>query len=82
MGNSSSSGVVGIGIGAEMVPRIDLCRVLALARPAVEPDLPKILGMAVGEGWKPGINNGGIMEREEQDGCGWAKVVDKAVVYS
>lgn len=48
MGNSSSSGLVGIGIGAEMVPRIDLCRVLALARPAVEPDLPKILGMAVG----------------------------------
>lgn len=43
IGNSSSSGLLGIGIGAEIVPRIDLCRVLA--RPAVEPGFPKMLGM-------------------------------------
>jgi hypothetical protein len=46
IGNSSSSGVLGIGIGAEMVPRMDLFR--GLARPAVEPDFPKMLGMAAG----------------------------------
>jgi hypothetical protein len=48
IGNSLSSGVIGIGIGAEMVPRIDLCRVLA--RAAVEPDFPKILGMSASTG--------------------------------
>lgn len=43
IGNSSASGVLGIGIGAEMVPRIDLWR--DLARLAVEPDFPNMLGM-------------------------------------
>jgi len=42
-GKSPSVGDVGIGIGAEIVPRMDLCR--DLARPRVDPDFPNRLGM-------------------------------------
>jgi hypothetical protein len=57
---------LGIGIGAEMVPRIDLCRVLA--RPAVEPDFPNILGMAVGAGCRAGIDGDRVVEKEKDGG--------------
>jgi hypothetical protein len=80
IGNSSSTGLVGIGIGAEMVPRMDLCRVLA--RPAVEPDFPKILGMAVGAGWRSVKGGDRVMGKEEEGGRGRTEVVDKAVVHS
>ena len=66
IGNSSSSGLLGIGIGAEMVPRIDLCRVLA--RPAVEPDFPKILGMSDGVGGRSVGSGGEMMEKGEGRG--------------
>jgi hypothetical protein len=60
IGNSSSSGDFGIGIGAEMVPRIDLCRDLARpAPPAVEPDFPNILGMVAGVVYMSGIRRDG-----------------------
>lgn len=42
-GKSPPTGDVGIGIGAEIVPRMDLCR--DLARPRVDPDFPNRLGM-------------------------------------
>lgn len=66
IGNSSSSGLLGIGIGAEMVPRIDFCRVLA--RPAVEPDFPKILGMSDGVGGRSVGSGGEMMEKGEGRG--------------
>lgn len=45
--NPSSMGAAGIGMGAEMVPRMDLCP--DLERPTVEPDFPKMAGMTLGE---------------------------------
>jgi hypothetical protein len=76
IGNSSSSGLLGIGIGAEMVPRMDLCRVLA--RPAVEPDFPKMLGMAGGVGGCKLEGDGDErMEDGREVGGGRTGVVDK-----
>jgi hypothetical protein len=54
IGNSSSPNVLEIGIGPEMVPRIDLRP--GLARPVVEPDFPKMLGMVIGAACKADVN--------------------------
>jgi hypothetical protein len=57
---------MGIGIGAEMVPRMDLCRVLA--RPAVEPDFPKMLGMAAGARCRSVVKGDGFLEKWDEGG--------------
>jgi hypothetical protein len=58
-----------------MVPRIDLCRVLA--RPAVEPDFPNMLCMAVGTGCKSGVDGYG---KEGGGRASGQRRFDKAVV--
>lgn len=84
VGNSPPFGGLGIGIGAEIVPRIDLCR--GLARPAVEPDFPNMLGILVGAAGKPAGDGDGrqsdwVMGKREEAERRWAQAVDnKALV--
>lgn len=69
IGNSSSSGVEGMGMGADIVPRIDFCP--GLARPAVGPGLPglpKRLGMVAGRGYVLVFETGLEYEKWPPDG--------------
>lgn len=79
-GNSSSSRVIGIGIGLEMVPRIDLRP--ALARPAVEPDFPNLLGMLIGADYRS-AGCGELAGREkEKVGRRWTEVAGNFAVHT